>query len=83
MLAGHETTANSLAWTFERLLRTPHAYDRLRDAVRVGRRTPTEYVEATIHEAMRSRPVIPIIGRRVTRAVAARRVRACRPAARC
>ena len=34
VLAGHETTANSLAWTFERLLRTPRAYDRLREAVR-------------------------------------------------
>src|SRR4051812_37623892 len=34
VLAGHETTANSLAWTWERLVRTPEAYDRLRDAVR-------------------------------------------------
>ena len=33
MLAGHETTANSLAWTFERLLRTPPAYARLRELV--------------------------------------------------
>ena len=66
MLAGHETTANSLAWAFERLLRTPAAYDRLREAVRSGRATPSDYVEATIHEAMRVRPVIPIIGRRVT-----------------
>ena len=31
VLAGHETTANSLAWTFERLLRTPAAYDPLRE----------------------------------------------------
>jgi cytochrome P450 family 135 len=69
VLAGHETTANSLAWAFERLLRTPHAYDRLRQEVRsCGEREAAEapYVEATIHEAMRSRPVIPIIGRRVT-----------------
>ena len=36
VLAGHETTANSLAWTFERLLRTPAAYDALRDTVRSG-----------------------------------------------
>ena len=36
VLAGHETTANSLAWTFERLLRTPPAYDRLREEVRGG-----------------------------------------------
>jgi cytochrome P450 len=65
VLAGHETTANSLAWAFERLLRTPAAYDRLRDTARSGE-DPDGYVEATIHEAMRSRPVIPIIGRTVT-----------------
>jgi cytochrome P450 len=64
VLAGHETTANSLAWTFERLLRTPAAYDRLRDVVRRGARDEAqEYVEATIHEGMRSRPVIPMIAR--------------------
>jgi cytochrome P450 len=34
VLAGHETTANSLAWTWERLVRHPDAYDRLRSAVR-------------------------------------------------
>jgi cytochrome P450 len=84
VLAGHETTANSLAWAFERLLRTPHAYDRLREEVRAEEgsagSTATDsgatdsaagdsganYIEATIHEAMRSRPVIPLIGRRVT-----------------
>ena len=38
VLAGHETTANSLAWTFERLVRTPDAYDQLREAVRARRR---------------------------------------------
>jgi cytochrome P450 len=67
VLAGHETTANSLAWAFERLLRTPPAYERLRDEVRSedGPDAGADYVEATIHEAMRSRPVIPIIGRRV------------------
>ena len=36
VLAGHETTANSLAWTFERLVRTPDAYGRLREVVRSG-----------------------------------------------
>jgi cytochrome P450 len=65
VLAGHETTANSLAWIFERLLRTPAAYDRLREVSRSGS-DPDGYLEATIHEGMRSRPVIPIIGRRVT-----------------
>ena len=64
VLAGHETTANSLAWTWERLVRTPAAYDRLRDAVRSGE-DADEQIEATIVEGMRSRPVVPIIGRRV------------------
>ena len=64
VLAGHETTANQLAWTWERLLRTPAAYDRLRDAVRSDTGADAE-VEATITEGMRCRPVIPIIGRRV------------------
>ncbi len=66
VLAGHETTANSLAWTFERLVRTPHAYERLRDVARSDGEDRDAYVEATIHEGMRSRPVIPIIGRHVT-----------------
>ena len=65
VLAGHETTANSLAWTFERLVRTPHAYDALRELVRGADAEADAYVEATIHEAMRVRPVIPLVGRRV------------------
>jgi cytochrome P450 len=65
VLAGHETTANSLAWTFERLLRTPAAYDRLRESVRAEEAEDDGWLEATIHEAMRNRPVVPITGRRV------------------
>jgi cytochrome P450 len=68
LLAGHETTANSLSWAVERLLRTPRAYDRLREEVRSGDRQAADaYVEATIHETMRDRPVIPLIARTVTR----------------
>jgi cytochrome P450 len=68
VLAGHETTANSLAWTFERLLRTPDAYDGLRDAVRSqDRDRGAAHVEATVHEGMRVRPVIPMIVRMVMR----------------
>lgn len=65
VLAGFETTANSLAWTWERLLRTPAAYETLRDAVLSGR-LAAEHVEGAIIEGMRCRPVIPIIGRRVS-----------------
>ena len=65
VLAGHETTANSLAWAWERLVRTPDAHEALTGAVRSGE-DAEEWIEATIIEAMRSRPVIPLIGRRVT-----------------
>jgi cytochrome P450 len=64
VLAGHETTANQLAWIWERLVRSPEAYDRLREGVRSGVEVE-EHVEAVITEGMRSRPVIPITGRRV------------------
>jgi cytochrome P450 len=65
VLAGHETTANQLAWTWERLVRNPEAREALVSAVRDDAGAEAQ-VEATIVEAMRSRPVIPIIGRRVT-----------------
>jgi cytochrome P450 len=64
VLAGHETTANSLAWAWERLVRFPAAHEALLEAVRSGDGAE-ERVEATIVETMRSRPVIPLIGRRV------------------
>jgi cytochrome P450 len=64
VLAGHETTANSLSWAWERLVRNPEAQANLLGAVRSGDGAE-EWVEATIQETMRSRPVIPIIGRRV------------------
>ena len=67
VLAGHETTANSLAWSFERLLRNPESYARLRELVRSDDEGADDYVEATIHEGMRVRPVIPMIVRMVNR----------------
>jgi cytochrome P450 len=68
VFAGHETTANQLAWTFERLLRAPAAYERLRQTARSGEGESGRYIEATINEGMRARPVIPFIARRVARA---------------
>jgi cytochrome P450 len=66
ILAGHETTANSLAWTFERLVRSPAAYGTLRELARHGEPAAARaYVEATIHEGMRRRPVISFVVRRV------------------
>ncbi len=65
VLAGHETTANSLAWAWERLTRTPLAHERLLDAVRTDTDADA-VIEQTIIETMRSRPVVPLTGRRVT-----------------
>ena len=64
VLAGHETTANSLGWCWERLVRNPGPHAALLEAVRRDEGAE-ERVEATITETMRNRPVIPIIGRRV------------------
>jgi cytochrome P450 len=64
VLAGHETTANSLSWAWERLVRNPEPHAALVEAVRRDEGAE-ERVEATIIETMRNRPVIPIIGRRV------------------
>ncbi len=49
VLAGHETTANSLAWAWERLVRNPEAHEALREATRNGGNAEQQ-VEATIIE---------------------------------
>jgi cytochrome P450 family 135 len=63
--AGHETTATGLAWAFERLLRNPAALRRLEESLPQG----DEYLEATIKETLRVRPVITDAARRVTREI--------------
>ncbi len=54
--AGHETTATGLAWTFERLVRTPEVLRTLRGELDSGR--DDTYLDAVIKEALRSRPVV-------------------------
>ena len=36
LVAGHETTASALAWAFERIARTPHVAERLREEIAAG-----------------------------------------------
>jgi cytochrome P450 len=62
LIAGHETTATALAWTFDLLLRHPVALERLRAEIDAG---GEEYMRATIAESLRLRPVVPIAGRRL------------------
>ena len=61
--AGHETTATALAWALERLLRTPAALGRLRESLAVGE---SEYLDATVRETLRSRPVLIDVARKLT-----------------
>jgi cytochrome P450 len=62
LLAGHETTATALAWTFDLLLRHRAPLQRLRDSLEAGE---DDYLRATIAESLRLRPVVPLAGRRL------------------
>jgi cytochrome P450 len=72
LLAGEDTTANTLAWLIYLLSRNPAALARAREEVRavlgaepLPRRyedlARLDYVEACIHETMRLKPVAPLI----------------------
>jgi cytochrome P450 len=63
LLAGHETTATSLAWALERLLRHPAKLERLTAEVESG---DEAYLDAVVKETLRLRPVLPIVIRRLT-----------------
>jgi cytochrome P450 len=63
LLAGHETTATGLAWTFDLLLRHPEILERLVGAVADGEEA---YVRAVVSESLRLRPVVPLAGRRLS-----------------
>ena len=62
LLAGHETTATALAWTFDLLLRHPATLARLIGELDDG---GEEYLRAVTWESLRLRPVVPIAGRRL------------------
>jgi cytochrome P450 len=67
IMAGYETTTSALAWTFERLLRSPEVMSRLQDEIAQGR---DEYLDAVVKEVLRLRPVVPVLARKVREEVA-------------
>jgi cytochrome P450 len=73
LIAGHETTATTLAWIWEQLLRRADLVQRVRDEVDdvVGDDViawkhirALRFTEAVIAEGMRLRPLAPILGAR-------------------
>ncbi len=77
LLAGHETTATTLAWVLHHLLANPAWLARVRaevdEVVGVRGLVATEHlarlvlVDATIKETLRLTPIIPLVARRVAR----------------
>ncbi|MGE0679803.1 MAG: cytochrome P450 [Candidatus Binatia bacterium] len=74
LVAGHETTATSLAWTFHHILRQPEIVEKLKAELhQIVGEGPVEpqhlhkldYLDATIKEAQRLTPIVPVVGRYV------------------
>ncbi|MGH3542822.1 MAG: cytochrome P450, partial [Mycobacterium sp.] len=63
LCAGHETTATTLAWVFERLSRHPDVLSALAAEADTD---DSELRHAAINEVQRTRPTVDISGRRVT-----------------
>lgn len=77
LLAGHETTATSLAFSLHLLARHPEQQDRAREEISrvLGDRTPEAadldrlpYLTQVLKEAMRLFPAAPVIGRKAVAA---------------
>ncbi len=69
LVAGHETTASELAWALAHLAREPRVVARLQAELDLG--SSDAYLNATVHEVLRLRPVVPNAEPRLTK----RRVR--------
>jgi cytochrome P450/predicted unusual protein kinase regulating ubiquinone biosynthesis (AarF/ABC1/UbiB family) len=75
LVAGHETTATALAWAVSHLLAHPEVRARaLGQLAEAGpppldpqRVTRLEYLDAVCRETLRLTPIVPLVGRRLTR----------------
>lgn len=67
LVAGYETTATSLCWLFEKILAHPGVEARILAEIAAAKPEAPfqlEYLDATIKEALRMRPIVPMLGRR-------------------
>jgi len=62
IMTGHETSATTLAWAFERLVRAPAAMERLRAEAAAG---GDAWAEAVVRETLRVRTCVSDVGRRL------------------
>jgi len=62
LIAGHETTATTLAWALQQLVHWPAVLDRLVAEIDAG--SDDAYLTATIRETLRHRPVLPNVAPR-------------------
>ena len=67
LVAGHETTASSLAWLYSRIAHEPRVLAELRRAADAEGEAGS-YVTATIQETLRRRPVLPVTAPRYVNA---------------
>lgn len=65
LVAGHETTASTLAWAFERLTREPRVLARLSEEARES--DDEDYLLAAVRETLRRRPVLPNVEPRLVK----------------
>ncbi|MFC4852553.1 cytochrome P450 [Actinophytocola glycyrrhizae] len=63
LLAGHETTATALAWSFHDLARNPAVLRRAQDAADIA---DEDYLQAVAKEALRRHPIIQNVPRVLT-----------------
>lgn len=66
LVAGNDTTAATLSWVVERLVRHPEALHRVEQTLAAG---DDSYLDAVITETLRLRPTIPFTARAVNRDV--------------